>query len=232
MVLFAAGIASFIGILSFLHIANNRMKEQVALKEERQRGALVLLGLTLLCAMVVIMSVFCEERLWLYLVFLSPVAQQPSEVPHPYQPRIISVIWTILVGDALVKFATLSLKSFLAAFLCASHRRLRRLYRLCEMSSTLYRAMLPMPLWYAWLLGDGMAKFSSSLVTGLYLTFKLAAVIDQMRGVAAACNAILLQQTVRVSSRARAVCSTVGSARHRPPHLARSCMGGTQPRRR
>lgn len=45
----------------------------------------------------------------------------------------------------------------------------------------LYRALLPTPVWYRFFLNKEYGSFFSSLMTGLYLTFKLTSVVEKVR---------------------------------------------------
>ena len=187
-----AGLFTFAYLTSGLHFANVRMREQVALKEQRSRFVLVLVLGVLLSTLAATLLLFRDEQLWLRLVFLAPSA------PAPQHPRsVLAVVWCIVVTDVVARYASMAIKVALTLCLCATpHRRLRQLYRLSEMSFGVYRSALPMPQWYLWLLADGSSHLFSSLVTGLYLTFKLAAVVDQLRAVSSMCRSTLLQQSV------------------------------------
>jgi len=186
------GLFTFAYLTSGLHFANVRMREQVALKEQRSRFVLVLVLGVLLSTLAATLLLFRDEQLWLRLVFLAPSA------PAPQHPRsVLAVVWCIVVTDVVARYASMAIKVALTLCLCATpHRRLRQLYRLSEMSFGVYRSALPMPQWYLWLLADGSSHLFSSLVTGLYLTFKLAAVVDQLRAVSSMCRSTLLQQSL------------------------------------
>lgn len=51
---------------------------------------------------------------------------------------------------------------------------------LVEYLLLLYRALLPTPVWYRFFLNKEYGSFFSSLMTGLYLTFKLTSVIEKV----------------------------------------------------
>jgi hypothetical protein len=44
----------------------------------------------------------------------------------------------------------------------------------------LYRALLPTPVWYRFFLNKEFGSLFSSLITGLYLTFKLTSVVEKV----------------------------------------------------
>ena len=111
----------------------------------------------------------------------------------------------------------------------AAFRRLRRVFSLLESAGLCYRSLLPMPLWYEWLLRSvqvtrhppppsrpapvsappcsarhaerraaaascSQGRLFASLLTGLYLTFKLAALVERLRATLAMGRSLLLHQ--------------------------------------
>ena len=52
---------------------------------------------------------------------------------------------------------------------------------LIEYLLLLYRALLPTPVWYRFFLNKEYGSLFSSLMTGLYLTFKLTSVVERVR---------------------------------------------------
>jgi hypothetical protein len=76
----------------------------------------------------------------------------------------------------------------------AAFRRLRRVFSLLESAGLCYRSLLPMPLWYEWLLRSVQGRLFASLLTGLYLTFKLAALVERLRATLAMGRSLLLHQ--------------------------------------
>lgn len=51
---------------------------------------------------------------------------------------------------------------------------------LVEYLLLLYRALLPAPVWYRFFLNKEYGSLFSSLMTGLYLTFKLTSVVEKV----------------------------------------------------
>lgn len=49
-----------------------------------------------------------------------------------------------------------------------------------EYTLLLYRALLPAPVWYRFFLNKEYGSLFSSLITGLYLTFKLTSVVEKV----------------------------------------------------
>ncbi|KAK3021193.1 hypothetical protein RJ639_046612 [Escallonia herrerae] len=54
----------------------------------------------------------------------------------------------------------------------------------------LYRALLPAPVWYRFFLNKEYGSLFSSLMTGLYLTFKLTSVVEKVQSFFAALKAL------------------------------------------
>lgn len=55
-----------------------------------------------------------------------------------------------------------------------------QLLTLVEYLLLLYRALLPAPVWYRFFLNKEYGSLFSSLMTGLYLTFKLTSVVEKV----------------------------------------------------
>jgi hypothetical protein len=102
---------------------------------------------------------------------------------------------SVLPPPSQVRYGTMLLKVVLTlACPAAAFRRLRRVFSLLESAGLCYRSLLPMPLWYAWLLRSVQGRLFASLLTGLYLTFKLAALVERLRATLAMGRSLLLHQ--------------------------------------
>ena len=102
---------------------------------------------------------------------------------------------SVLPPPSQVRYGTMHLKVVLT-LVCpaAAFRRLRRVFSLLESAGLCYRSLLPMPLWYEWLLRSVQGRLFASLLTGLYLTFKLAALVERLRATLAMGRSLLLHQ--------------------------------------
>ncbi|XP_065634788.1 uncharacterized protein LOC136069782 isoform X2 [Quercus suber] len=60
-----------------------------------------------------------------------------------------------------------------------NYRRQGQMLTLVEYLLLLYRALLPTPVWYRFLLNKEYGSLFSSLMTGLYLTFKLTSIVEK-----------------------------------------------------
>lgn len=56
-----------------------------------------------------------------------------------------------------------------------------QLLTLAEYMLLLYRALLPTPVWYRFFLNKEYGSLFSSLMTGLYLTFKLTSIVEKVK---------------------------------------------------
>ncbi|XP_065634793.1 transcription initiation factor TFIID subunit 4-like isoform X3 [Quercus suber] len=61
-----------------------------------------------------------------------------------------------------------------------NYRRQGQMLTLVEYLLLLYRALLPTPVWYRFLLNKEYGSLFSSLMTGLYLTFKLTSIVEKL----------------------------------------------------
>ncbi|KAK7844789.1 hypothetical protein CFP56_010378, partial [Quercus suber] len=88
------------------------------------------------------------------------------------------------LSDTLVRQATMICKCFLLMYYKNSrgqnYRRQGQMLTLVEYLLLLYRALLPTPVWYRFLLNKEYGSLFSSLMTGLYLTFKLTSIVEKL----------------------------------------------------
>jgi hypothetical protein len=63
-----------------------------------------------------------------------------------------------------------------------NYRKQGQLLTLVEYFMLLYRSLLPTPVWYRFFLNKDYGSLFSSLMTGLYLTFKLTSVVEKVGG--------------------------------------------------
>jgi len=73
---------------------------------------------------------------------------------------------------------------------------LRRAFAVLELSGLLYRSLLPIPLWHAWLVHAVRGRLLASLLAGLYLTLKLTQLVERTRAALLATRSLLTQQVL------------------------------------
>ncbi|XP_052172722.1 uncharacterized protein LOC127788469 isoform X2 [Diospyros lotus] len=96
--------------------------------------------------------------------------------------------------DTLVRQAAMVLKCFLLMYYRNGRGRnyceQGQMLTLVEYLLLLYRALLPAPVWYRFFLNKEYGSLFSSLMTGLYLTFKLTSVVEKVQSFFAALKAL------------------------------------------
>uniref|UniRef100_A0A6N2LYC1 RING-type domain-containing protein n=1 Tax=Salix viminalis TaxID=40686 RepID=A0A6N2LYC1_SALVM len=169
------GFCAALWIAAVLFKSNDILRRQTALKGERKKS--VLLGMTVVLILHVV-SIYWSYRNadLLYPLVLLP----PSTIPPFWH-----VLFIIIVNDALVRQVAMVFKCMLLLFYKNSrghnYRKQGQMLTLVEYSLLLYRALLPTPVWYRFFLNREYGSFFSSLITGLYLTFKLTTVLRKVQ---------------------------------------------------
>ena len=119
-------------------------------------------------------------------------------VPPKGIPPFWHAIFIILVNDTMVRQAAMTLK--LALLMVYKNgrghnfRRQGQLLTLVEYMLLLYRALLPTPVWYRFFLNKDYGSLFSSLITGLYLTFKLTSIVEKVRSFLTALKALSIKE--------------------------------------
>ncbi|OIT27139.1 PREDICTED: RING finger and transmembrane domain-containing protein 1 [Nicotiana attenuata] len=171
-------------IAAVMFKSNDIVKKQTALKGERKIS--VLLGVCLLFSSYVI------GFYWWYRNddLLYPLLMLPPKAIPPFW----HAIFIIMVNDTLVRQAAMVFKCFLLMYYKNSrgrnYRKQGQLLTLVEYLVLLYRALLPAPVWYRFFLNKEYGSLFSSLMTGLYLTFKLTSVVEKVQSFFTALKAL------------------------------------------
>ncbi|XP_028077037.1 uncharacterized protein LOC114279061 isoform X2 [Camellia sinensis] len=112
----------------------------------------------------------------------------------PFSLLLLVVFIRQHLQDTLVRQATMVLKCILLMYYKNSrgrnYRRQGQMLTLVEYLLLLYRALLPAPVWYRFFLNKEYGSLFSSLMTGLYLTFKLTSVVEKVQSFFAALKAL------------------------------------------
>lgn len=173
-----------IGIAAVMFKSNDILKKQTALKGERKLP--VLIGI---CVMFVIHIVgfywwFRNDDILYPLIMLPPKAIPP----------FWHAVFIIMVNDILVRQVAMVFKCMLLMYYRNSrgrnYRRQGQMLTVVEYLLLLYRALLPTPVWYRFFLNKEYGSLFSSLMTGLYLTFKLTSVVEKVQSFFAALKAL------------------------------------------
>jgi len=173
-----------IWIAAVMFKSNDILRKQTALKGERKIS--VLIGISLAFT-IHVLSVY-----WWYQNddLLYPLVMLPPKAIPPFW----HAIFIIMVNDTLVRQAAMIFKCILLMYYKNSrgrnYRKQGQMLTLVEYLLLLYRALLPTPVWYRFFLNKEYGSLFSSLMTGLYLTFKLTSVVEKVQSFFAALRAL------------------------------------------
>ncbi|KAL7194848.1 hypothetical protein ACSBR1_035135 [Camellia fascicularis] len=172
-----------IWIAAVMFKSNDILRKQTALKGERKIP--ILIGISFVFGLHVIVVY------WWYWNddILYPLIMVPPKAIPPFW----HAIFIIMVSDTLVQQAAMVLNCILLMYYKNSrgrnYRRQGQMLTLVEYLLLLYRALLPAPVWYRFFLNKEYGSLFSSLMTGLYLTFKLTSVVEKVQSFFAALKA-------------------------------------------
>ncbi|XP_034693306.1 RING finger and transmembrane domain-containing protein 2 [Vitis riparia] len=173
-----------IWISAVMFKSNEILRKQTALKGERKIAVLV--GISL------VFTLHVAGVYWWYHNgdLLYPLIMLPPKAIPPFW----HAIFIIMVNDTLVRQAAMVFKCILLMYYKNSrgrnYRKQGQLLTLVEYTLLLYRALLPAPVWYRFFLNKEYGSLFSSLMTGLYLTFKLTSVVEKVQSFFAALKAL------------------------------------------
>ncbi|KAL7164100.1 hypothetical protein ACSBR2_040083 [Camellia fascicularis] len=170
--------------------SNDILRKQTALKGERKIP--ILIGISFVFGLHVIVVY------WWYWNddILYPLIMVPPKAIPPFW----HAIFIIMVNDTLVRQAAMVLKCILLMFILLPiiiflylllwFILQGQMLTLVEYLFLLYRALLPAPVWYRFFLNKEYGSLFSSLMIGLYLTFKLTSVVEKVQSFFAALKAL------------------------------------------
>ncbi|XP_057987545.1 uncharacterized protein LOC110655986 isoform X2 [Hevea brasiliensis] len=106
-------------------------------------------------------------------------------------------------SDAMVRQVAMAFKCILLMHYKNSrghnYRKQGQMLTLVEYFLLLYRSLLPAPVWYRFFLNKEYGSFFSSLITGLYLTFKLTSALGKVQLFFTALRALSCKEMNHVS---------------------------------
>ncbi|GKV02953.1 hypothetical protein SLEP1_g15325 [Rubroshorea leprosula] len=162
-----------IWITAVMFKSNEILRKQTALKGERKISVLICICLGFTIHVVAVYWWYRRDDLLYPLVMLPPKSIPP----------FWHALFIIMVNDTLVRQASMILKCLLLMYYKNSrgrnYRKQGQMLTLVEYLMLLYRALLPTPVWYRFFLNKDYGSLFSSLMTGLYLTFKLTSVVEK-----------------------------------------------------
>ncbi|XP_057182541.1 RING finger and transmembrane domain-containing protein 2 isoform X1 [Triplophysa rosa] len=141
------GIAICIGMISTFAFANSSLKHQVALREERSVFTTLWIMIFLAGNIAYLYYTFSPEQLHNSLIFAKPNIDSFN---------FFDLIWVVGITDFVLKYFTIELKClvlFLPKMILAFKSR-GKFYMLIEELSQLFRALVPIQLWYKYIMGE------------------------------------------------------------------------------
>ncbi|KAM3375972.1 E3 ubiquitin-protein ligase RNFT1 isoform X2 [Capsicum galapagoense] len=187
------GFFAVIWITAFMFRSNDILRKQTALKYahlQGERKITVLLGYFLVFMLHISGIYWWNRKDDLFYPLLM--------VPPKAIPPFWHAIFIILVNDTMVRQAAMALKLVLLMYYKNGRghnfRRQGQLLTLVEYMLLLYRALLPTPVWYRFFLNKEYGSLFSSLITGLYLTFKLTSIVEKVRSFFTALKALSIKE--------------------------------------
>ncbi|KAJ8753943.1 hypothetical protein K2173_000197 [Erythroxylum novogranatense] len=164
--------------------SNDILRKQTALKGERKISVLVGISVAFMFHVVGVYWWYQNDDL-LYPLIMLP----PKSIPPFWH-----AIFIIMVNDTLVRQAAMVIKCSLLMYYKNSrgrnYRKQGQMLTMVEYLMLLYRALLPTPVWYRFFLNKEYGSLFSSLMTGLYLTFKLTSVVEKVQSFFTALRAL------------------------------------------
>ncbi|CAK8567751.1 unnamed protein product [Lathyrus sativus] len=164
-----------ISVSAVMFKSNDIVKKQTALKGDQKVSILLSIAFSFM------MYVTCIYWWCRNDDILLPLALFPPKATPPFW----HAIFIILVNDILVRQATMAFKCLLLLYYkngrCHNFRRQAQMLTLVEYTLLLYRAFLPTPVWYRFFFNKDFGSLFSSLITGLYLTFKLTSAVEKVQ---------------------------------------------------
>ncbi|XP_077570776.1 E3 ubiquitin-protein ligase RNFT2 isoform X2 [Stigmatopora nigra] len=173
------GIALAVGMASTFAYANTTFKHQVSLREERSMLVALWIATFLSGNVAYVYYAFRQEELHNRL--------------NLNTFDFFDLMWAVGINDFVLKFVTIGLKSFVlflpAIFVAFKSRG--KLYLLIEELSQLFRALVPIQLWYKYIMGQEPSA-SYFLGAALIIIYSLCKSFDICSRASALRKALLL----------------------------------------
>ncbi|XP_075691301.1 E3 ubiquitin-protein ligase RNFT2 isoform X2 [Rhinoderma darwinii] len=157
------GIAVCIGMATTFAYANYSVKHQVSLKEKRSVLSVFWIVVFLIGNTVYLLYSFRSQQLYYSLIFLKPNLETMD---------FFELMWIVGISDFVLKYITVSLKCLILALprIVIAVKSKGKFYLLIEELSQLVRSLVPIQLWYKYIIGDdpSSAYFLGSILIILY----------------------------------------------------------------
>ncbi|XP_008334468.1 E3 ubiquitin-protein ligase RNFT2 isoform X2 [Cynoglossus semilaevis] len=178
------GIAVCVGMASTFAYANSTFKHQVSLREKRSVFVALWILIFLSGNIVYTYYTFSQEELQNSLIFAKPNLNSFD---------FFDLVWAVGITDFVLKYVTIGVKCFvlfLPKILLAFKSR-GKYYLLIEDLSQLFRALVPIQLWYKYIMGEDPSN-SYFLGATLIIIYSLCKSFDICGRVSAICKAVAI----------------------------------------
>ncbi|KAL2092508.1 hypothetical protein ACEWY4_012306 [Coilia grayii] len=172
------GIAVCIGMASTFAFANSAFKHQVSLREERSVFVTLWIVVFLAGNVAYLYYTFSSEELYNSLIFAKPNVNSFD---------FFDLIWVVGITDFVLKYVTIGLKCailFLPKIILAFKSR-GKFYLVIEELSQLFRALVPIQLWYKYIIGEDPSNsyFLGAVLIIIYSLCKSFDVCGRISGI-------------------------------------------------
>ncbi|XP_005986872.1 E3 ubiquitin-protein ligase RNFT1 isoform X2 [Latimeria chalumnae] len=175
----ALGIAVGVGLLMTYVYANKAISNQVFLRERRSKLHCAWLLVFLTASSFVLYYTFYSQTLYCSLIFINPNVDSLE---------FWNVLWIVGITDFILKFLFMGFKCLILlvpSFLMAYKLR-GQWYMIIEELCQYYRSLVPIPVWFRYLVGytefDNLLGWTFGILLALtYLILKLLTLFGQWR---------------------------------------------------
>ncbi|XP_062037992.1 E3 ubiquitin-protein ligase RNFT2 isoform X2 [Lepus europaeus] len=187
------GIAVCIGMASTFAYANSTLREQVSLKEKR--SVLVILWILAFLAgnTLYVLYTFSSQQLYNSLIFLKPNLETLD---------FFDLLWIVGIADFVLKYITIALKCLIVALpkIILAVKSKGKFYLVIEELSQLFRSLVPIQLWYKYIMGDDTSNsyFLGGVLIVLYSLCKSFDICGRVGGVRKALKLLCTSQNYGV----------------------------------
>ncbi|XP_012927201.1 RING finger and transmembrane domain-containing protein 2 isoform X2 [Heterocephalus glaber] len=187
------GIAVCIGMASTFAYANSTLREQVSLKEKR--SVLVILWILAFLAgnTLYVLYTFSSQQLYNSLIFLKPNLETLD---------LFDLLWIVGITDFVLKYITIALKCLIVALpkIILAVKSKGKFYLVIEELSQLFRSLVPIQLWYKYIMGDDSSNsyFLGGVLIILYSLCKSFDICGRVGGVRKALKLLCTSQNYGV----------------------------------
>ncbi|XP_068886545.1 E3 ubiquitin-protein ligase RNFT2 isoform X2 [Aphelocoma coerulescens] len=198
------GIAVCIGMASTFAYANSTLREQVALKEKRSVLVVFWILAFLTGNTLYLLYTFSSQQLYNSLIFLKPSLDRLD---------FFDLMWIVGIADFVLKYLTIALKCLIVALpkIILAVKSKGKFYLIIEELSQLFRSLVPIQLWYKYIMGDDPSSsyFLGGILIIMYSLCKSFDICGRVGSVRKALKVLCTPQTYGVRATSQQ-CSEAG----------------------